>query len=87
MVATADSTQIIIALIAACASMVGSITAAVVTIMTRGTMRTLEKNTNSMKDALVLVTRDEAYERGKKDQISDTNQDTVDKQDATDSRL
>ncbi len=34
-------------------------------------MITLEKNTNSIKDALVLVTKDEAYARGKMDERLD----------------
>jgi hypothetical protein len=40
-------------------------------------MRTLEKNTNSIKDALVRVTAEQKYAEGLKDGLKDGRQDRL----------
>ncbi len=63
-----------LALIAAVVSVCGLVVNAFVAVKTFRRMGVLEKQTNSIKDALVKVTGEEAYERGKRDEKSDNPQ-------------
>lgn len=65
------SDPVILALIAAVSSMIASITAAVVAILTNRKVEMVHKATNSMKDELVAVTRSDALQTGRTEGIAE----------------